>query len=202
MDLARSHPPPGSHIPPIACSPTEECRSEPKCFTDYLPRQKNSLSSIILGPTTWDLNVSFFDTKGVMTSLREGRGYIDRKMIFISRSNTSELYFKIEVSSPGSIWLCQLQKGFLKYPPTMGDLNQEAVVHLYPDSKENDILHLSKETNIIPLNLSLILDPSSSQIPKGDHICYKTNDVPKGSHVISIKQKGSKQISLSYLIYW
>ena len=199
VNLARMHPQSPQHLPAVVCNATEECGSEPKCFTDYLPRAENSLSSILVdGHNTWDLNISFFDVKGVETAEKEQRGYIDRKMVFLSKSS-SALLAHVKISRTSPIWLCQLQKGFLRYPATMGELNEEAIVKLFVNIRSSHILAAETPRK---LSLSLLSDPKSSSVPKGDHICFKTEPVPSGNHILSVEQKGSKQVSLSYLLYW
>ena len=58
------------------------------------------------------------------------------------------------------------------------------------------------EKNALNLKLSLIPYHTSANIPKGDHVCFATERVPRGSHILSIRQKGLKQISVAYIIYW
>ena len=128
----------------MVCDVEQECGSEPRCFTDFEPRYSGSgdggddlggsLSSQLdshnpnPNPIAWSLNVSFFDAKAVETAKKLGRGYVDKKNVFLSNSNTTALTMKIKVSRNSSIWICELQKGFLKYPSTLGELDQEAVV--------------------------------------------------------------------------
>jgi len=153
----------------------------------------------------WSLNVSFFDKKSVEMSEKLGRGYIDKKLVFISSSNKTALDIALDISRNSSIWICELQKGFLSYPSSMGDLISEASVYLfdkpYEDAKNSETFRFDREKGKL-LNLTLISDVSKSNIPKGDHICFKTGIVSKGRYVLSVWQKALKSVSISYVVYW
>lgn len=142
---------------PVACL-KEECGSEAFCFTDYEPRalSANSLTARLLNSTVrypwdagvvdvnrtlikmsntsaaqWTREISFFDAAAVKKAEEKHLGYHDRKNIFISHGIGSQISFRLQVKSERSyIWLCELQKGFLKYPPTMADLDSGALVIL------------------------------------------------------------------------
>ena len=213
LEVARSEP--TVNIKPVSCTPTQECGGEPKCFTDFEPRKGGSIHShLSTAMKGWDLNVSFFDRKAVETAAREHRGYLDKKMVYISQdksklgigenSSAPELMMRIEVSRNSSIWICELQKGFMQYPGIMGDLDKEAIVSIYEDKifQDKSIVDNVLEKHAIHLNLSLIPYHTSANIPKGDHVCFATDRVPRGSHILSIRQKGLKQISVAYIIYW
>ena len=203
-ELASKHPPTASHLPPKTCSDTEECgNTAPKCYTEYLPRQGNSLMDKIIGQNDWSLNVSFYDLKGVETNAHEHRGYIDKKMVYISTTNKTALSFAIDLSRNSSIWLCELQRGFLNYPKDMGDLDKEATVYLYKNVATR--LHgafVAGDREMGKVMRLGLLTKGTASIPKGDQICFQTETVSKGYHVISIYQKGSKRVSISYLVYW
>ena len=213
LEVARAEP--TVNIKPVSCDPTQECGGEPKCFTDFEPRRGGSIHSQLAMPMKgWDLNVSFFDRKAVETAEREHRGYLDKKMVYISQDkgklglgeNTSApgLMVRIEVSRNSSIWICELQKGFMQYPGIMGDLDKESIVSIYEDKifQDKSVVDNVLEKNALNLKLSLIPYHTSANIPKGDHVCFATERVPRGSHILSIRQKGLKQISVAYIIYW
>jgi hypothetical protein len=134
-----------SHLPkPIACD-VVVCGIVPKCFTNYEPRVQNDLTKIIVPtsvdhssslPANWMTEISWFDQGGVKKSMDEKRGYMDKK--YIVRSNftgegvltfvdsASVLTIQINPTEKSPIWLCQVQKGFLKYPATDGELDVAA----------------------------------------------------------------------------
>jgi hypothetical protein len=139
------------HLPkPVACD-EEVCLHSPKCFTNYEPRMQQDLLSLIvptrehastLLPLDWAYDLSWFDKVGVQKATAAGRGYLDKK--FILRSNFSGsgplkesdgesiLTFLVEPSVKSAIWICQVQRGFLKYPPTDSELDSGAVLSLTP----------------------------------------------------------------------
>jgi hypothetical protein len=147
------------HKDPVACF-KEECSSEAYCFTDYQPRvSKDTLTARIVDSTLaykWDLHpvgqivgwvqlksnetsanwtneISFFDAAAVKKAEHNRLGYLDRKNIFVSHGVGSQISFFVRVTSDKSpIWLCECQKGFLKYPSTMTDLDKGALVVLQP----------------------------------------------------------------------
>ena len=135
------------HLPkPIACS-AQICQTTPKCYTNYEPRVQNNLTQILVAtnqvhstdliPSNWNNQLSWFDQSGVEKSNQEQRGYLDKK--YIIRSNfhgngplttddsASILTFVVEPTQKSPIWVCQVQKGFLKYPVTDGELDVAAV---------------------------------------------------------------------------
>jgi hypothetical protein len=144
---------------PVACLP-EECSSDAQCFTDYLPRESAntitsrihnfsydsqlelhgldkaiSANSVDLRATlaNWTFELSFFDAAAVQKSEDRHMGYLDRKYIFVSQGHGTHISFLVSVVSKMSpIWLCECQKGFLKYPGTMTDLDRGALVILQP----------------------------------------------------------------------
>jgi hypothetical protein len=91
------------------------------------------LSLAALLPADWTYDISWFDKGGVQKSADDHRGYLDKK--FILRSNFtgsgplteadagSVLTFLVEPSLRGPLWLCQVQKGFLKYPSSDSELD-------------------------------------------------------------------------------
>ena len=213
LEVARAEP--TISIKPVSCDSSQECGGEPKCFTDFEPRRGGSIHSQLATPVYgWDLNVSFFDRKAVEVAEREHRGYIDKKMVYISQDkkklglgendSAPGLMVRIEVSRNSSIWICELQKGFMQYPGIMGDLDKEAIVSIYEDKifQDKSVVDNVLEKNAVNLKLKLIPYHTSPNIPKGDHVCFTTERVPRGSHVLRIRQKGLKQISVAYIIYW
>ena len=145
---------------PVACeeevclkSPKCFTNYEPRMQHDLLgliiPTQSSSPSpsasqqpflSISNLPTDWTYDLSWFDKAGVQKAIDAGRGYLDKK--FILRSNfsgmgqlkegddNSILTFLVEPSVRSPIWICQVQRGFLKYPPTDSELDTGAVLSL------------------------------------------------------------------------
>ena len=111
----------------------------PTCHTSFEPRVSNALEEIILPESShWHSELSFLDKNAVEKSITQGRGYLDRKYIYTSTGVNSTLAVKVHVKglhngvSSGTIsdgadgstpiWLCEVQKGFAKYPPTHADL--------------------------------------------------------------------------------
>ena len=127
--------------PPLPPVPTQynlpETAVPPTC--SFEPRVSNALEEIILPESSnWHSELSFLDKNAVEKSITQGRGYLDRKYIYTSTGVNSTLAVKVQVKglnngvSSGTIsdgadgstpiWLCEVQKGFAKYPSTHSDL--------------------------------------------------------------------------------
>jgi hypothetical protein len=150
------------------------------------------ISSNFLNQSSWSLEISFFDKNAVLKSESKGLGYRDRKYLYISHSINSSISFYVTLTKPSIILLCECQKGFLQYPSYMGDLDNDSQAYIQYNVKEN----MARDVNFIPeKNNKISLSLSTDQ-------CYKTIIIPTGSHVITIEQKGEKQINIGYLVYW
>lgn len=143
------------YSPPLPPVPTEYNVSEtnypPQCHTDYLPRMKNALEDIILSPKgNWTKELSFFDVNGVRKSESLHLGYLDRKILHISHEKGASISFLVTVLHESPLWICECQKGFLKYPAYMADLIDGAEVKIqynvhaspkpHPDMKKSKIV--------------------------------------------------------------
>lgn len=115
--------------PPVACDP-KVCDADPTCFTEFEPRVSHSLRDIVVGQlsSNWTLDISFFDAKAIVKAQLKQRGYLDKKYVFMSHSVEAPLSLLVKPTKKSSVWLCQLQKGFLQYPNWLGDLNDSAEV--------------------------------------------------------------------------
>jgi hypothetical protein len=108
----------------------------PPVAPSSVARMPLSLASLL--PSNWIYDLSWFDKSGVLKAAADNRGYLDKK--FILRSNFtgsgpvedggSVLTLLVEPSRPGPLWLCQVQKGFLKYPSSDSELDVGARVAL------------------------------------------------------------------------
>lgn len=118
-------------LAPIACDP-RICNSEAACFTEYEPRVSHPLRDIIVGrgSSNWTLEISFFDSKAILKAESRGRGYLDKKYVYMSHSDSHPLSLLVKPNRTSSVWLCQLQKGFLQYPSTLGDLDNASLLYL------------------------------------------------------------------------
>jgi hypothetical protein len=96
---------------------------------------------------SWIRDLSWFDKNAIVKAEKKNVGYLDRKYIYLSNGNQSVITFKIRNSVENVVWLCELQKGFGKYPPSMEDLDKGAIVQVHVDGK----------TSSKPLNLSKFL---------------------------------------------
>ncbi|RYH22206.1 hypothetical protein EON65_19620 [archaeon] len=180
----------------------------PHCYTDFEPRMANSLDSLVEHDlTTWQRNLSFFDVKGVQKAIDNHWGYLDRKYVFYSVGVNSSIYLDVSVLHTSKIWLCELQKGFLKYPNNMADLNTGASVWLHsrPSSANPltlgklDILYIDYLCYCVPnffcrsyAELDLLLDQ-----------CYRSSqEVSPGKYTLQIQQKSDKVINLAYVVTW
>lgn len=203
-----------NHLPkPISCS-LQVCQTTPKCFTNYEPKIQNNLTSLIVAttndysnhliPSNWKSQLSWFDIGGVEKSNLEQRGYLDKK--FIIRSNfqgngpitqndsTSILTFLIETTQKNPIWICQVQKGFLKYPITDGELNIAATGSITSQIS-------STINRYIPFQDALKGKPIT--FTKAEDECFQTEPIDKGKHYLSIWPKDkSVQVSLSLFFYF
>lgn len=61
-------------------------------------------------PVGWTAELSWLDVAGVTKAKEEKRGYLDKKIIFVSDSNTtSPLVFVVNTKAKDSVvWLCQV----------------------------------------------------------------------------------------------
>lgn len=148
-----------------------------QCYTDLLPRLKNSLADQLircasdgkqttggaavgvriedderwygsLNGVTWTRNLSFADANAVLKSEKAGRGYVDKKYVFYSTGVGSSISLPIKTTGTNNnpVWICEVQKGFSKYPDTMTDLDMGAdiYVHIDRDSiSDSDVCHSS-----------------------------------------------------------
>jgi hypothetical protein len=151
-----------SSFPPLVPSSYKlpETNHPSHCYTDFEPRIMNSLSDIIISnpkslhhidsdtnnnistPLSWKKEISFFDEKAVIKAEKKHLGYLDKKYTFMSKGNFSEISLNITIHHSSSIWLCELQKGFGKYPSTMVDLDKGSLieVYLHHDLKETPLI--------------------------------------------------------------
>lgn len=121
--------------PPLVCS-NSVCKRDSTCYTNFEPRRANSLGQRIVGgsvPPGWSRELSWFDAAGVAKAKALNRGYLDLKFIFISNQTDviedgdgREITFDIMTFSNSSIWLCQVQGGFIKYSGDKGKLDSDA----------------------------------------------------------------------------
>lgn len=144
----------GHVIPPVPSHyHIDETTYPPNCFTDYEPRatRGHSISAISVNLSTlapawtlkqmhsqpanssifWQLLLSPFDANAVNKAQQRGLGYLDRKYAFFSQGQHSVLSLKLHAYHSAPVWLCELQKGFLKYPASMADLDAGAEVTVY-----------------------------------------------------------------------
>jgi hypothetical protein len=120
-------------LPPVpaAYNISELSSERPQCYTNFEPRVQNALSEIVVPQhSNWKSELSFLDAAAVLKSATKGYGYIDRKYIYTSVGINSTLEVTVRVSRPSAVWLCEVQKGFAKYPNTMADLNEGAEVYV------------------------------------------------------------------------
>lgn len=99
------------------------------------PLRLNISSKYFFG--NWSLELSFFDRSAVQKAADRGLGYVDRKYIFMSHGEGDAISFFVKVTRQNSLWLCEVQKGFLKYPPTMGDLDKAAALFIHKNVPED-----------------------------------------------------------------
>ena len=109
-----------------------EISNTPQCYTNYEPRMSNALQDIVIPQySNWQLNLSFLDKAAVEKSMAKGYGYIDRKYIFSSTGLNTTLTIQIHNKVEARVWLCEVQKGFAKYPSnTILDLAEGADVYI------------------------------------------------------------------------
>lgn len=200
------------------------------CFTDYLPRENNPLSSLLIGdptiavntfnetnniaayvttmnylrkynasPYNWTFGISFLDIKGVEKNLKNNLGYYDRKYIYTSHGIGSVLSFRVSSTKKHSIWICQCQKGFLKYPAYMTDLDVGSNVYVWSNITST-FLNNFKNDQYQNLSHSKLLPPITRTTEYG--WCYATVPIDAGNHIISIQQKGIALINIAYILYW
>jgi hypothetical protein len=116
---------------PAAYNISELSSERPQCYTNFEPRVQNALSEIVVPQhSNWKSELSFLDAAAVLKSAAKGYGYIDRKYIYTSVGVNSTMVVTVRLSKPSAVWLCEVQKGFAKYPNTMADLNEGAEVYV------------------------------------------------------------------------
>lgn len=141
-------------IPPVPSHyHIDETTYPPNCFTDYEPRANrgHSISAMAVNMSTlapawtqklmhsqpanssvfWQSLLSPFDANAVNKAQQRGLGYLDRKYAYFSQGLHSVLSLKVHSYHAAPVWLCELQKGFLKYPASMTDLDAGADVTVY-----------------------------------------------------------------------
>lgn len=160
-----------------------ETEYPPQCFTDYQPRVGSSLSSILAVPlnssnnSSWTKELSFFDAAAVARSEQRKYGYLDRKFLFVSHGMKAKLQFRITVRHESKLWICEVQKGFGKYPETMSDLHDGALIEVLVSGKQD-------MSNKLQIDLDVLSDQ-----------CYRSKmALPVGKHLLNIFQKGTKQV--------
>jgi hypothetical protein len=119
-------------LPPVpaAYNISELSSERPQCYTNFEPRIQNALSEIVVPQhSNWKSELSFLDAAAVLKSATKGYGYIDRKYVYTSVGINSTLVVTVRVSRPSAVWLCEVQKGFAKYPSTVADLIEGAEVY-------------------------------------------------------------------------
>jgi hypothetical protein len=115
---------------PAAYNISELSSERPQCYTNFEPRVQNALSEIVVPQySNWKSELSFLDAAAVLKSSAKGYGYIDRKYIYTSVGMNSTLVVTVRVSRPSAVWLCEVQKGFAKYPSMVADLIEGAAVY-------------------------------------------------------------------------
>lgn len=212
--------------PPKICS-SEDCVSPSSCFTDFEPKMQNSLKSLVVGMkpldlripsaynnftatettgrTDWTLELSFFDRSAVGKGIAKGYGYIDRKYIFLSHGINSIISFRIQPKKlVNPIWLCEVQKGFLKYPNNIGELDKAGKVYLFKDIPSSIFNNETFEITSENLNGTYggLSKPLALPISHVVDSCFRSSSIANGNHIVSIVQKDVKQINIAYLIYW
>lgn len=92
-------------------------------------------------PPGWVAELSWLDVAGVAKAVSEKRNYLDKKVIFVSDSNTTQpLELLLDpVTKDSAVWLCQVQcrevlaeftaSLFMKYT-SRGDLSCGSRPHL------------------------------------------------------------------------
>lgn len=167
-------------VKPVYCDGSV-CSQTPTCYTNFEPKVKNSLTSIVHSlnsSSSWTNELSFNDVKAVQKAINKGLGYIDRKYIYLSHKVNDELSFDFNVTRSSSIWMCQSPKNFGKYPSNIVDLDMGSEIY--------DKMHGGDKKTLIKLK-------------KYADECYVSVDPFKaGSHVVSISQKYENQ-SVRYL---
>jgi hypothetical protein len=119
-------------LPPVpALYNISEISQTPQCYTNFEPSMTNSIGDIlVLQHSNWKRGLSFLDAAAVEKSILKGYGYIDRKYIYTSTGQNSTLTFVVRVRAASPVWLCEVQKGFAKYPASAADLNEGAEVYV------------------------------------------------------------------------
>lgn len=178
-----------------------ETQYAPTCYTDYLPRLSHSLQDQLIPSLTpdqpWSHELSFFDQRAVEKGERNHMGYLDRKIVYMSNGTGSSLSLKVTIKHPSPLWLCELQKGFLKYPNTLTELhlgsNISLLLNYNPSSSSSatssPILN-QRQAQILPVTLQPLIDQ-----------CFRSIEIfPSGNHLLTLVQNGSQKV-LNYYFY-
>ena len=180
-------------LPRCAFNSTEEGRRSMQATLHALATRASPTAapSADGGNASWTFGISFFDRSAVDRGFSRGLGYLDRKYIYASGGKGSFLSFAVDLTRCGAVWLCECQKGFLKYPATMGDLDGAADVFVSSGAAAMAPYSFSAggATKLRPLQ------PAADQ-------CYRTEALERGSHVVTVVQKGDQLINIAYLLYW
>eukprot|EP01039_Chlorochromonas_danica_P006082 gene6082-6698_t len=161
-----------------------------QCFTDFEPRLQKSLTELVSKEevSTWTRNLSFFDVQGVEKARIRGLGYLDRKYIYVSTGPQSKLIIDIHVVHQSKIWLCEVQKGFLKYPAHITDLplGAEVSIDLVGEKAQESM----RQKTVIELDIL------SDQ-------CYRSkNEISPGHYKMTVEQTTEKLVNVAYVVTW
>ena len=202
---------------PVFCDSDICGERVPQCFTDYEPRVQHGIRDLVLD-SQWERSLSFLDAAAVSRSEARGMGYIDRKYIYVSTgpNSTLSLYISIPHSlhdrnasvtgQQSRLFVCEVQKGFVKYPATMADL-PTAEVSVYQNTITNSLRKEIANNNTD--NVKLLLTDVDFQRKKRvltlspfKDYCYKSNEyLPEGDHVVQLTQITDKLVNLAYILY-
>jgi len=114
---------------------------KPKSLTSIrssLAVNTSSLTTAAAAVDGWAVEIAWTDARAVSKAESYHLGYLDRKYIYTSRGS-APLLLLIHTSRMGPLWLCELQKGFGKYPGNMGDLDTASAVYVHSNVTRTEL---------------------------------------------------------------
>ena len=157
------------------------CKYRPVCHTDTLPHWSKdySLKDIIVGQTKWSYEPEEYGEWSLHY------GYLDSKPYWYSKGDQGEIHLKIIVGEVKQVWVCGV----------LGESLLHATFYLDPDAGDRLINYKPSENR----------KQWSSTKYVGNE-CKSINDLPVGTHVLSISTEKAKdselQTAMSHVISW
>lgn len=156
------------------------CDVRPQCFTNFVPhfRRDRHLSDVVVGSVQWK------EESTELGDWSKKYGYLDAKPGYSVPTNdtVSELHVAVKVNALDILWICGNGKTALASAEFFLDTNVKlpSKKALYQPSEQRQAW-------------SKIHDHAD---------CRELYELPKGEHVLSVKNKGGQLLSVTHVVTW